>query len=47
MKVEVISPRVGEPGAVIDLDPETVDVDHLIDNGFVKPHKTQTKKDKE
>ena len=47
MKVEVISDKVGEPGAVIDLDPAEVNVDALIEGGFVKPHKTPTKKDKE
>ena len=47
MKVEVISDKVGNPGDVIDLNSDEINVDALIEGGFVKPHKTPTKKDKE
>lgn len=47
MKVEVISDKVGNPGDVIELNPDEINVDALIEGGFVKPHKTPTKKDKE
>lgn len=47
MKLEVISDKVGEPGTVIDLDPDQVNVDALIEGGFVKTHKTPTKKEKD
>lgn len=50
MKVEIISHRVpdlGEPGAVVELDPTEINVDALIEAGHVKTHKTPTKKDKE
>jgi len=47
MKFEIISDKVGKPGDVIELDPNEINVDALIEGGFVKPHKTPTKKDKE
>jgi hypothetical protein len=47
MKVEILSDKVGTPGDVIDLDPNEINVDALIEGGFVKPHKPQTKKEKD
>lgn len=47
MKFEIISDKVGKPGDVIELDPNEINVNALIESGFVKPHKTPTKKDKE
>jgi len=47
MKVEVLSDKVGTPGDVIELDAEQINVEALIEGGFVKPHKPQTKKEKD
>jgi hypothetical protein len=47
MKVEVLSDKVGTPGDVIELDTEQINVEALIEGGFVKPHKPQTKKEKD
>lgn len=47
MKYEVISERVGIPGELIELDPETTNIDALIEGGHIKKPTTKTKKESE
>jgi len=45
MKYEIVSERVGVPGELIDLDPETVNIEALVEGGHIKKQTTKPKKE--